>query len=137
MRNLGLLLLITLTLAGAPGFAQSIEGVWEGEPWFMSRLEKATFTFKIDGDKLTGQVTRYLDDKKIGDFEIVDGKIEGDKISFKTPVDYGPTVKGIEYTGTVSGNEISFKYWMQGWKHQADALFPLSSLFTAKRASTP
>jgi hypothetical protein len=128
-----LLLLIGLILAGPLTFAQSAGGVWEGEYWFMNRLEKATFTFKVDGDKLTGQVSSYLGDRKIGDFEIVDGKIESDRISFETPVNFGPSVKAIEYSGTVSGNEIAFMRWMQGWKHQAEALFPRSSQFTATR----
>lgn len=135
MRNLCWLLLIALTVAGAPAFAQSVDGVWEGEYWFLNRLEKATFNFKVDGDKLAGQVTNYRGDSKIGEYEIVDGKIEGDRISFKTPANVGG-VRAIEYTGTVSGNEIAFWRWMQGWRHQAEGLFPRSSQFTAKRASS-
>jgi hypothetical protein len=128
-----LLLLIGVILAGPLAFAQSVDGVWEGEYWFMNRLEKATFTFKVDGDKLTGQVTSYLGDRKIGDFEIVDARIENGQISFATPVNLGPNVQAIEYSGTVRGNEISFMRWMQGWRHQAEALFPRSSQFTATR----
>jgi hypothetical protein len=128
-----LLVLMALTLAAPLAIAQSVEGVWEGEYWITNRLEKATFTLKVDGDKLTGRVTRFWEDRKLGDYEIVNGKIENDQISFAIPVNYGPTVKAIEYSGEVSGNEIAFTHSFQGWKRQAELLTPRSSQFTARR----
>ena len=104
MRTLGLLLLIGLTLAGPVVFAQTADGVWEGEYEGRNGIQKATFTFKVDGGTLTGKVSTQR-----GDNEIVDGKVEGDQISFKTPLNFGGNSVTIEYTGKVSGNEIAFK----------------------------
>jgi hypothetical protein len=119
MRTLGLLVLIGLTLAGT-ALAQSVDGVWEGEVQGRNGLQKATFTFKVDGGKLTGKVTTQR-----GDAEIVDGKVEGDQISFKTPLSFGGNNVTIVYTGKINGNEIAFKRVIQE--------FDRSSEFTAKR----
>jgi len=120
MRTLGLLLLIGLTLAGPVALAQSVDGVWEGEVEGRKGVQKVTFTFKVDGGTLTGKVTTQR-----GDNEIVDGKVEGDQISFKTPVSFGGNSATIVYTGKVSGNEIAFKRVIQE--------FDRTSEFTAKR----
>jgi hypothetical protein len=120
MRTLGLLVLLGLTLAGTAALAQSVDGVWEGEVQGRNGLQKATFTFKVDGGKLTGKVTTQR-----GDSEIMDGKVEGDQISFKTQVNFGGNSRTIVYTGKVSGAEIAFKRVIQD--------FDRSSEFTAKR----
>lgn len=120
MRTLGQLFLIALTLAGSIGLAQSVDGVWEGEYEGRNGMQKATFTFKADAGKLTGKVTTPR-----GDTEITDGKIEGDRISFKTEVNFGGNSVTIVYSGTVSGDQIAFKRVIQE--------FNRSTEFTAKR----
>jgi hypothetical protein len=119
MRILGLFLL-ALTLAGPAAFAQSVDGVWEGEVEGRKGLQKVTFTFKVDGATLTGKVTTQR-----GDNEIVDGKVEGDQISFKTPVNFGGNSATIVYTGKISGDEIAFKRVIEE--------FDRTSEFTARR----
>lgn len=120
MRTLGLLLLLGLTLAGQVARAQSVDGVWEGEAEGRNGMQKITFTFKADGSTLTGKVTTQR-----GDNDIVDGKIEGGEISFKTPVSFGGNSATIVYTGKISGNEIAFKRVIEE--------FNRTSEFTAKR----
>ena len=120
MRTLGWLLLIALTLAGPLAFAQSVDGVWEGEVEGRNGMQKVTFTFKVDGGTLTGKVTTPR-----GDNEIVDGKVEGGQISFKTPVSFGGNNVTIVYTGKISGDEIAFKRVIEE--------FDRTSEFTARR----
>ena len=59
-----------------------------------------TFNFKAEGTKLTGTV-----ETPNGDQPISEGKIEGDKLSFKTQ--FQDNV--IDHEGTVSGDTIQLK----------------------------
>ena len=65
---------------------------------------ETTFTFKVDGDKLTG--TRS---GRGGDRGIADGKINGDEISFSVTTERNGNTMKQNYKGTVSGDEIKFK----------------------------
>ncbi len=62
-----------------------------------------TYTFKADGDKLTGKAS-----SQFGEIEIADGKINGDDISFVENIKYQDMPIRIEYKGKVSGDEIKF-----------------------------
>lgn len=120
MRTLGLLLLFGLILSGPAVFAQSVDGVWEGEVEGRNGMQKITITLKADGGTLTGKVTTPR-----GDNDITDGKIDGDQISFKTPVSFGGNNATIVYTGKISGDAIAFKRVIEE--------FDRTSEFTAKR----
>jgi hypothetical protein len=119
MRTLGLLFLACLTLA-PPVFAQSVDGVWEGEVEGRNGMQPVTFTLKADGGTLTGKVTT-----RRGDNEIEDGKIEGDQVSFKTTLNFNGNTATMVYSGKVSGDEIAFKRVIQE--------FDRTSEFTVKR----
>jgi hypothetical protein len=58
------------------------------------------FTFKVDGDKLTGSVAGPM-----GDMPISDGKLEGNNITFSVAMGDNKIV----HKGTVSANEIKLK----------------------------
>jgi hypothetical protein len=120
MRTLGLLLFVCLALTGSLALAQSVDGVWEGEVQGRNGMQTLTFNFKVDGGKLTGKVTT-----RRGDTEIVDGKVEGDQISFKTPMNFGGNSVTIVYTGKISGDSIAFKRVIQEMDRTSE--------FTAKR----
>jgi hypothetical protein len=120
MRTLGLLLLVGLTLVGPLAFAQSVDGVWEGQVEGRNGMQQLTFNFKVEGSTLTGKVTTQR-----GDNEIKDGKVEGDQISFKTPLSFNGNDITIIYTGKISGNEIAFKREVEGRNRTSE--------FTAKR----
>lgn len=84
------------------------------------------FTFKVEGDKLTGSVMTQQtvnatfevqgQPKMVGKLttesgsptEISDGKISGNEISFVTVTKMGPMEMKTTYKGTASGNEIKF-----------------------------
>jgi hypothetical protein len=83
---------------------------------------ETTFTFKVDGDKLTG--TRS---GRGGDREIAGGRINGDEISFSVTTERNGNTMKQNYKGTVSGDEIKGTMQREG----ADNSRP----WTAKRAN--
>ncbi len=82
-----------------------IDGKWLGAIPRPNHNYPSVFIFKVKGDKLTGTVKPEDADEE---FEIVDGKVKGNTISFKL----GST-PGV-YTGTVVGDEIKCKFEMKG-----------------------
>ena len=81
--------------------ATDVTGTWEGEFKMPdgSASFPLSFTFKQDGDKLTGTIANPQGGDPI---TISDGKVDGDKISFKV------SFNGINITheGTVTGDEM-------------------------------
>ncbi|MBI2685661.1 MAG: hypothetical protein HYX27_05040 [Acidobacteria bacterium] len=96
-------LLAVLTLATA-ALAADIAGKWTAMvPGRQGQARETTFTFKVDGEKLTGTMTGQQ-----GDQPIADGKVSGDKISFVRESQRGKQ----SFTGTITGDEIKFKRTM-------------------------
>ena len=85
--------------------AADVSGKWSGEVPARGETVKATFNFKVDGDKLTGTMTGPQ-----GDVTLEEGKVSGDQISFSTQ---GGNAK-IVFKGTVSGNEIKMTRAREG-----------------------
>ena len=83
---------------------------------------ETTFTFKVDGNKLTGARSG-----RGGDREIADGRINGDEISFSVTTERNGNTMKQNYKGTVSGDEIKGTVQREG----ADNSRP----WTAKRAN--
>src|SRR5499433_4517291 len=79
-----------------------VNGKWTAQvPGRDGQPQETTFTFKVEGDKLTGTVSG-----RQGDTPIADGKIDGDNISFSRTINaQGNNIK-ISYKGKVSGDEI-------------------------------
>ena len=91
------LLAIGLILAFIAAAAE-LNGKWRAEfatPDGTQRVN--TFTFKTDGDKLTGTVAGSQDETPIKD-----GKISGDTVSFTADRPFGT----FTYKGKISGDEI-------------------------------
>lgn len=103
----------TFTFAAA---AADVSGKWTGQVPSRGETAAATFTFKVDGDKLTGMMTGAQ-----GEVQIQDGKVSGDQISFSTT---GGNAK-IMFQGTVAGNEIKMTRTREGGQARE---------FTLKRA---
>src|SRR5438105_1772087 len=92
------LLLLFASVVGAA----DISGKWAGDvPGRGGNTTPSTFTFKADGDKLTGSMTGPQ-----GDVPLQEGKVSGDQIAFSTTLDFGGNTVKIIYKGTVSGDEI-------------------------------
>jgi hypothetical protein len=82
--------------------AASVDGKWKAEsPGRDGQTRTTNFTFKVDGDKLTGTVSG-----RQGDTEISEGKISGDEISFIVVRNFQGEERKIQYKGKVAGDEI-------------------------------
>jgi hypothetical protein len=85
-------------------FAADVNGKWTAEmtrPDGEKRVQ--TFTFKTEGEKLTGTVASQM-----GERPIEEGKVSGDEISFAVTVEFGGQSRKMMYKGKVAGEEIKF-----------------------------
>jgi hypothetical protein len=98
---------VCLAAAFAIAAAQksSVDGRWQGTLNTANGEVTVTYNFKTKGQVLTGTEESPMFSRSISE-----GKVNGDKISFKT------TVNGnsIEHQGTVSGDTIQFKNFGPG-----------------------
>ena len=93
-----------LLLAAVAAFAADVSGKWVAQvPGRGGETREATFTFKVDGNQLTGSVSG-----RRGDVAISDGKIDGDDISFAQVMEFNGNQVKLLYKGKVSGGEIKF-----------------------------
>jgi hypothetical protein len=101
--------------------AADVTGKWVAQiPSRSGQMRETTFNFKVDEGKLTGTMSG-----RQGDVAISDGKVSGDTISFVISMDRGGETVKMNYTGTVSGDEMKLK--REGGQGAATE-------FTAKRA---
>jgi len=113
-----------LGLLALTALAADITGKWTAEvPGRGGQTRETTFTFKVDGNALTGTVSGFR-----GEMPISDGKIEGDQISFTQTLEFNGNSIKLVYKGTVSGDEIKFTRTREGGEGRTQE-------FTAKRAS--
>lgn len=101
MKLLAVLLLAGLSLLGA-----DLSGTWTGViPARGNEFQDLTFRLAQDGDKLTGKL--YRDTTSV---PILDGKLEGDRISFRVESEeqVGNVFVLIKYTftGSIKGSDI-------------------------------
>lgn len=91
------LFLATATLA----FAADVDGTWSGTLNVTGADMPVSWTFKADGNALTGSVNQ-------GGMQspIKDGKIDGNHISFVLEVDFQGQQMSVDYTGEVSADQI-------------------------------
>ena len=111
---------ITSSVAVAAAPTADISGTWTTE--FESQVGKQTYTytFKVEGEKLTGHSK-----SNIGESDLT-GTVDGDKVTFVENLDYQGTALAITYTGQiVSADEIKFKRDVAGQGGEE---------FTAKRS---
>jgi len=83
-------------------FSADVDGKWTAEMDMMGTPMVLNFTFKADGDKLTG--TTGPEGMGV-DTPISEGKIDGNNISFVVVVDMGMEMR-MTYKGTINENEI-------------------------------
>jgi uncharacterized lipoprotein YehR (DUF1307 family) len=94
--------LAAVVLMAAVVSAADVTGKWKSEMTSPDgQVRTSTFTFKVEGDKLTGTVSGRQNDTPISD-----GKISGDEISFVVVRTMGGEERKIQYKGKVSGDEI-------------------------------
>ena len=122
MRNCFLIAAMAVLLAVTVS-AADVSGKWVGQmPTRDGNTREATFDLKANGDKLTGTMSGPQ-----GGIEIKDGKVSGNDISFKVPLEFNGNSFVLIFKGTVSGDQIKFTRGREGADQTQE--------FTAKRAS--
>jgi hypothetical protein len=94
-----------LAFVGSALAQDSVAGKWKAQ--FDSQLgqQTYTYTFNVDGTNLTGRAVG-IRDNATNDAAITEVKMDKDKISFVEPLKMQDNDVRIEYSGTVSGDEI-------------------------------
>jgi hypothetical protein len=121
----------TLSFAGAfvraatlVAQAADITGKWTAQvPGRDGQTREQTFTFKVEGEKLTGTTTGMG-----GDQPITDGTVKGDAISFTVVANFQGQEAKILYKGTIAGEEIKFTRQREGGDRVTE--------FVAKKATS-
>ena len=96
-----------LTLAALRAFAADagITGTWTASFDSQVGQQTYTYTFKVEGDKLTGHSK-----SNFGESELTEGKVDKDNVHFVENLDYQGMALRIVYEGKiVSPDEIKFK----------------------------
>ena len=96
-----------LGLAGL-AHAADISGKWQSEFDTQIGVQKYVYTFKVEGENLTGTASSDRNGEK-GTVAIQKGTVTKDRIYFVEPLNFDGQEVSIEYTGKMTGdNEIKF-----------------------------
>jgi hypothetical protein len=93
---------LALAVIALPASAQSVAGKWDLAMEGIGTV--ASFDFKVEGDVLTGTSTSAMDGSTT---TIEEGKIDGNKITWKQTVDAGGSPITIGYAGVLEGDKIT------------------------------
>jgi len=95
-------LLVLIALFAITASAADIAGNWKGTADAGNGPIERTFTFKVDGTKLTGETTSQM----MGKSTITDGKVDGDNLSFSIKVNFQGNDMVLSYKGKVTGDTM-------------------------------
>src|SRR5687767_9227897 len=116
--------LVCLALAAFQMLGANVDGKWTYEMEGRDGTKRTqTLTLKAEGDKLTGSMTG----RQGAETPIENGKISGDTISFTRTMNMGGESRKINYTGTLTGDELKLNMKADGGEMPARD-------FVAKRA---
>jgi hypothetical protein len=96
---------LSLAIIALPASAQSVAGKWNLDiamEGFSGTV--ATYDFKVEGNVLTGTSTSAMDGTTSN---IAEGKIDGNKITWKQTIDMGGGPTTISYAGVLEGEKIT------------------------------
>src|SRR5215217_3334205 len=82
--------------------AADVSGTWKGTADAGNGPIERTFTFKVDGTKLTGETSSEMMGKSV----IENGKIDGDNLTFTIKVKFQDQDLSLNYKGKVSGDTM-------------------------------
>ncbi len=97
------LALLISALATTVAMAADVSGTWTASFDTQVGPQMYTYTFKVEGNKLTGTAKSNL-----GEGTISNGMVNGDDISFTENLNYQGMDLQIAYKGKISGDEIKF-----------------------------
>jgi hypothetical protein len=86
-------------------FAADFNGTWNAAIDTQVGVQNYTFTFKVEGEKLTGKAKSAFANAET---ELTEGVVKGDDISFVENLVYEGMPLKITYKGKISGEEIKF-----------------------------
>ena len=95
--------ILALLIITVSAYAADVDGTWNGTIQGPMGDLPVSFTFKADGAKLTGS-TLGFDGNPV---PIMDGKIEGNTITFTVTFDFGGMPFMLSYKGVVSPEKIN------------------------------
>ena len=101
IRNKLLILIVSVLAMPLVAFAADITGTWTASFDTQIGPQNYVFTFKVEGNKLTGHVKGTY-----SDVDIQEGTISGDDITFVENMTYEGMALRIVYKGKISGDEI-------------------------------
>jgi len=96
-----LVIVVSVSLLLAADFS----GEWTAAIQTEVGVQNYTFTFKVDGEKLTGRAKSAFAN---ADTEISEGVVKGDDITFVENLNYEGMPLRIVYKGKIAGDEIKF-----------------------------
>jgi len=82
-----------------------VNGTWTASFDTQVGVQKYTYTFKVDGNKLTGKAKSELANSES---DIQEGTVNGDDISFVENLNFQDMPLRIVYKGKIAGDEIKF-----------------------------
>jgi hypothetical protein len=107
-------LLAALILAPLAAFADA-SGTWTATFDTQVGEQQYTFVFNVDGMTLTGTAKSSVAGTENPEVELMEGKVDGDTISFVENLSYQGQTLVINYTGTMtSDDEIQFSREIAG-----------------------
>jgi hypothetical protein len=92
-----------LVVVSAVALAADFNGTWTAAIDTQVGVQNYTYTFKVEGEKLTGKCK-----SQFGETEITEGVVKGDDITFVENLVYEGMPLRIVYKGKISGDEIKF-----------------------------
>ena len=95
----GLLILAVSALV----LAADVTGTWTAAIDTQIGEQNYTYTFKVEGEKLTGKAK-----SQYGETDLTEGVVKGDDISFVENLNYEGMLLKITYKGKIAGDEIKF-----------------------------
>jgi hypothetical protein len=101
-----IIILVSLVLSGLTlTRAADLAGKWTAEFDSQIGVQKYTYDFKVEGDKITGNAT-YDHSMGKGDSELKEIKLSGNDLSFIEPLHLNEMDITVSYTGKITGDEI-------------------------------
>ncbi|WP_321470466.1 hypothetical protein [uncultured Paludibaculum sp.] len=94
--------LMTLALSALAAFAADVSGNWKATAEGPNGAMERTFSFKVDGDKLTGETVSSMMGKSV----IENGKVQGDEISFTINIKFQDNEMKMNYKGKLTGDTM-------------------------------
>jgi hypothetical protein len=94
---------LSLIVVCSVALAADFNGTWTAAIDTQIGVQNYTYTFKVEGEKLTGKCK-----SQYGETEIAEGVVKGDDITFVENLVYEGMPLRIVYKGKISGDEIKF-----------------------------